>query len=102
MSLKIYILPFTIASQCKTGSNPIIELLIYMGITGCYFGISMAESILNYAQVFGLLVEICSTAMAEDVACLTGLFKTGNFQGFVHDVAQSVAGNTPQFVVVRV
>ena len=79
MLFKIRALLFTIASQCKPRSNAVIELLIYMGITSRYFRIAVAECILNYAQVFGLLVKICATAMTEDMACLTRLLKTCYF-----------------------
>ena len=70
-----------------------------MGIASCHFGITMTQGVLDYAEVFGLLIEIRATAVAEDMASLTGMLQTGDIEGFVHDVAQAVARNAAQFVV---
>ena len=73
-----------------------------MSIAGGYFRVTVTQSILDHAKVFGLLIKVRAATVAENMASLTGVLKTGDIEGFVHDVAQAVAGNAAQFIVVRI
>ena len=73
-----------------------------MCVTGSDFRVSMTQGILDYAEVFGLLVEIGATAMTEDVTGLARLLEAGYLQCLVHDIAQAIAGNASQFIVVGI
>ena len=73
-----------------------------MSIAGGYFRVTVTQGILDHAKVFGLLIKVRAATVTENMASLTGVLKTCDIEGFVHDVAQAVAGNAAQFVVVRI
>ena len=78
------------------------QTFVDMGVSGGNFRIALPKSLLDYAEVFGLLIEIRAAAVAEDMASLTMVLQTCDIEGFVHDVAQTIAGNAAQFVVMRI
>ena len=78
------------------------QTFVDMGVSGGNFRIALPKSLLDYAEVFGLLIEIRAAAVAEDMASLTMVLQTCDIEGFVHDISQTIAGNATQFVVVRI
>ena len=64
---------------------------LYVGVSGCCFGIAVTEGFLHQAQILGCGVEICSSTVTKDMAADAGLFIACFFQGFVHDETNAVS-----------
>ena len=73
---------------------------MHMGISGGHLGVGMAELFLNYAQVFGLAIEVGAAAMTEDMAGVAVMFEVTAPKNAVHNVPDTVAADPAEVVAV--
>ena len=68
-----------------------LQALVYMGIAGCHFRITMTQRFLNKAQILRGLIKIRPATVAEDMAGIAGVLQITGFEGLVHDITDTVA-----------
>ena len=80
---------------------PAFHTVVDVGVLRRDFGAALAQGLLYDAQVFGLLIEICAAAVAEEVTRIAGLFQPRVTECLVDDVADADARDAPVPIVRR-
>ena len=77
----------------------VLHALVDVGVFCRDFGAALAQGFLHDAQILGLLIEVGAAAVAEEVACVAGLFQSRIRQRFVDDIADADARDAPVPIV---